>query len=189
MADTNFNPLTNPIDFILLAGRPSPGIAEVVGAGNPRKWDEQSGPYLSGAFLVGGGNRLSHFTVKIRLYTNQDWVDWHDWRPLVERTPYGQRPRALDIWHPWLVMLKIKSVVVEDVGQPEPDETGGFVIPIKFVEFRRPKLTLLKPTASEQKKSTDPADRTIENLTQILKNGGEGDVSKALAPLAENLSR
>ncbi len=82
----------------------------------------------------------------------------------MSRPPNLRIPRALDIWHPWLEMLEIKSVQVEDVLQPREIDNGGYAIDLKFLEYREPKLTLAKPEASEAEASDDPVDQKIESL-------------------------
>lgn len=90
-----FNPITEPVDHILLAGRKSPGLATVRGAGIAGRWDERRLYAAGGAFVVYRGQKLAKFTVTLRLYTEQHWTDWHDWRPLVQ-TPPPPSPEALD---------------------------------------------------------------------------------------------
>jgi hypothetical protein len=160
----SFNPTTTPVDYILLANRRSPGIAEVNAANSPRRWDERRGYALSGARVVYRGIGLTRPIVTLRLYTDQDWQDWHEWRDLVERPPVGERARALDIWHPILEDLQVTSVVVEDVLQPKQTADGEWSIDIKFIEFRRPVRALSVPEGSEER-SDDPVDRYIEQLT------------------------
>lgn len=161
----SYDPNLTPVDFILLSDQRSPGVATIEGAGIPLKWDEQNGYGFSGAFAIFRGLKISNFTVKLRLDAEQDWIEWDTWRPLVARPPFGRRPTARDIWHPWLEMLEIRSVVTEFVGQPEDQDDGSFVIPIKFKAWRPPKLSLAKPKSSEPKQSTDPVDQLIERLT------------------------
>jgi hypothetical protein len=178
-----WNPLDQPVDFIKLAGDRSPGIADVAGAGSPRKWDEAQGYGLSGSTLRFTGLGLAKFDVKLRLYTRAHWAAWHAWKRHVQKPPLGKRPRALDIWHPCLEDLEIKSVVVEDVLQPElTDDRGEWTIAIKFIQFRLPKLTLAKPEASKAQ-PLDAADQTIGNLIGIVDAGGRGSIREAVAPL------
>jgi hypothetical protein len=177
-----WNPYDDPVNHVILAGQQSPGLADVAGLGTPRNWDERQGYGLSGAIVVFTGNKIANFKVLIKLYTVADWEAYHAWRVLVQRTPPNIRPKALDFWHPFAEMQKIKSVVVTDEGQPEQTGDGEWTIPISFKEWRRPKIALAKPEGS-QAKITDPAEQAIAGLTTIAENGGVGNVSQALAPL------
>jgi hypothetical protein len=153
---SGWNPLTNPIDYILLAGSKSPGLAEVAGADAPRKWDERPGYGLSGAFVVYTGDGLAKFCVRIHLFTVADWDEWNAWKALVQKAPIGARPRALDIWHPFLEDLGVKSVVVENRMQPVDLGAGEWVHEIKFIQFRLPTPGIGKPVASQA--AQEPAD-------------------------------
>jgi hypothetical protein len=158
-----WNPIDNPVDYIKLAGQKSPGLADVDGASSPRKWDEAAGYGLSGATIRFTGDGLAKFAVRLRFYTVEHWAAWDAWKPLVFNRPKGKSPRALDIWHPHLEELGIKSVVVEDVSQPKQTADGEWTVEIKFIQFRMPKLTLAKPEASRAK-PTDPYEVVIEQL-------------------------
>lgn len=166
MADT-FDPFFTPVDYILLNSKKSPGIAKVTGATDKRKWDVQAGYYTTGAITIYRGREISHFTVTLTLTSAQDWIDWAKWRSLVARPPNGTFIRtAMTIEHPWLRMLDIREVNVEEVGQPEEnDETGAWTIAIKFLEFRLPTPSFAKPEAAKTKESDDPETRQIAGLT------------------------
>jgi hypothetical protein len=229
-----FQPLTEPVDFILLAGKRSPGIAEFIGAGSPRRWDERKGYGRGGAFVVYRGNGLAHFAVQIRLYTDADWADWHAWAPIVHRppvdlaaqraaqgptaigagiaglggsaqqgssagagiagtsgaavgatrpprqtpiTPFGERPRALEIWHPILEDLGIRAVVVENVLQPVQTADGEWTHEIKFIEYRRPQLALARPDGAQ----TTPQPQT-ERERQMQELLDENATLREIAP-------
>lgn len=159
-----FDPYTSPVSFALVAGQRTPGTLTLEGADATTKWDERDGPFLSGAFLVGGGRKLVNFTMRIVLLTSADWAAWYAFRPLVKRPPFGTRPKALDVWHPWLVDQEVRSAVVEKVGQPRQAEDGSFEIAIDWKEFRIPKIALAKPEASTTAPSTDPVDQLIAKL-------------------------
>ncbi len=161
---TAWNPIDEPVDYILLAGKRSPGLADVTGANSPRNWDKRKGYGLMGAIAVFHGMDLSTFTVKLRLYSLQDWADWHQWKALVDKPPVGKRPRSLDIVHPLLDELGIKSVVVEDVSQPEQTDHGEWTIEIKFLQWRAPVVRLAKPEGSTAT-PVDPVEQEIGKLT------------------------
>lgn len=158
------DPVTNPVDYILLSNQRSPGLAEVSAANSPRRWDERAGFALSGSRVVFRGIGLSRPIVTLRLYTPQDWADWHVWKVLLMRPPIGERAHALDIWHPFLEDLGVTSVVVEDVLQPRQTADGEWSIDIKFIEYRNPTLMLDIPDGSAES-TADPVDTQIEQLS------------------------
>lgn len=162
-----FNPVTNPVDYILLSNRRSPGLATVAGANSPRRIDIRRGYALSGSRPVFRGIGLARPIVTLRLFESQDWDDWHAWKELVQRPPRGERPRARDIWHPILEDQGVSSVLTEDVGQPMQTADGEWSIAIKFVEFRRPVIALAIPDGSDEE-PTDPADIVIRGLRNRL---------------------
>lgn len=176
-----WNPLDDPIDHFLLAGKKSPGIAELLGLASPRKWDEKKGYGTSGATIVYAGDGLAKFSAKIFLTTTEDWDAWHAFAPLVEKAPDGSKPKALDIWHPQCEQKGIRSVVVEDVVGPARDgDDGRWVVEVKFIQYRAPKPALAKPKGSSNSSAgpggnktnteEDERDRLIRELTQQVKD-------------------
>jgi len=162
----NWNPLSQPVDHIILAGRKSPGLAEVTGGASPRKWDERGGYGLSGSTLVFKGIGLAKFTVKLKLYTEDDWAAWHTWKPLVDKPPLGSKAKAMDITHPLTEQLGVAAVVVEEVSQPEQTDSGEWTITIKFIEYRKPKVALAKPDGAK----ATPADPIETGIIEPLTN-------------------
>lgn len=169
-----WNPYTEPCDYVLLAGRKSPGLAEVVGASSPREWDERKGYGVSGAISVFTGRALAKFSIRLRLYTPEHWAEWYAWKPLVDRMPKrriggdGTDSGALDIWHPHLEALSIKAVGVVEVMQPEQAEAGEWVIEIKVIEFHRPTFGLAKPEGATATPVDPIEEQIIKPLTQQL---------------------
>lgn len=164
-----WDPITDPCDYILLAGKRSPGLAEVRGASSPRAWDEREGFGLSGSFSVFKGRRLAHFSVILTLTTPDDWEAWREWKPIVDKLPTrrggaGKDTGTLDIWHPLLADLDIKAVAVAEVMQAEQVDDGVWSIEIKFLEFRHPKITLAKPEGA----AATPVDPVEENVIKPL---------------------
>ena len=168
----SFEPLTTPIDHILLSGERSPGIASVTGADSERELQERRGYGLGGAFVVYKGIKLIEPKVTLKLVTVDDWNDWHEWRPVLSRPPTGRRPQALDIWHPILEDQGVTSVLVKKVGQPVPSDDGSWTITIDFKEYRRPQRALATADGSSTERLT-PGELAIlaqqnqnENLTR-----------------------
>lgn len=167
------------IDYAIIAGTKTPGICEIVGADAPRKWDERQGYALSGAWLIFTGNGLAHFSIKLKLYTKQHWLDWWRFRPLIAKRPqpvvqgdmFFARPHALDIWHPLLEPLGIVSIVIESESQPVlTDETGEWTIELKVIQFRAPVgPAAAKPVASKPTPAPDAVEQEIIDKTAVLK--------------------
>ena len=63
-------------DFIVLAGVPSPGMAIVKGAGNPRNWDIAKGAYTTGATVKFMGQGLAEFEVDIFCWKALHFLQW-----------------------------------------------------------------------------------------------------------------
>jgi hypothetical protein len=159
-----WNPLKEPIDWVDFAGQSTPGMATVVGASAPRRWEEVESMGWSGSWLKYKGQGLAHFSVQVRLYTVDDWEGWFRFKPTIDRMPLGKYQRPVDITHPLLGLLGITSCVIEDVTQAEPiDDTGIWQIEIKCIEYRSPRLAL---AAAKGSKATpdDPEDAIIDEL-------------------------
>jgi hypothetical protein len=166
--------MVNPIsdrdlyDFITLSGQGSPGVCDVSGASAPRNWDIRNGYGLSGATVVYTGDGLAKFTVRLFLWEPQHFDAWESWRPLVRKTPRGVRPKAQDIFHPYLEELGISSVVVEDELQWTQPEPGLFAKDIKLIQFRKPLPALAKPDGSQTKPNEPTAQTEAEKMIADL---------------------
>jgi hypothetical protein len=154
---SSWSPLEQPVDFATVGGRRTPGLCDIEGAGSPRRWDERRGYGLSGATLVYRGLALASFTTKLRLYSPEDWQAWHDFAPVVSRPPTGERAQALDIVHPILEEVGIRSAVVEDVLAPRQTGEGEWTVEIRWKEFRRPEVTVTPVTTSSVRVDSNAA--------------------------------
>lgn len=163
---SDWTPFTLAIDAAVLAGLQTPGLLLIEKAGSPRQWDERNGYGWSGSFPVFIGQKLSMFSLVFRMYDENDWALYQALRPILVRPPYGKRPQALDIVHPILMDLDIRSIVITDVSQLTLAEGGVWEKTVECMQFRKPKIALAKPEASTPKPSDDPYDKMIEKLTK-----------------------
>lgn len=173
---TAWDPLQQPRDYAIVAGRKTPGVCEIVGAGDLRKWDVQRGPGLLGAYALFMGKDLAKFTLRLRLYTQADWRGWDELRPLISKVPRrrygdigggppsGKGSGALEIVHPLLEQVNIRAVVVEAIKAPEQTADGEWTIAIELLEFRRPRVGMAKPDGAETAAPTDPWDVAIDRM-------------------------
>jgi hypothetical protein len=170
-----YNPLALPVDSIILGGLASPGIARLSGWASRRKVDVRGAYGMNSTVAV--WLEVAEGKVEIELWTDQDWEDWDVWsNATVFRELRAGRNNAanyaLDIWHPWLDMLDIKSVIVKSVSAPEEIHPTVWAITIEFIEYRKPKATLSKPEAAKTKE-LDARDRFIEAQSQRIKDLNE----------------
>ena len=178
-----FNPLSEPVDHVILAGVRSPGIAEIVGFKSTRSWDELRGHGTSGARLRFKGTRLARGKLILHLYTDEHWADWDTFRALIQRAPVGAHAHALEIVHPITEGLGVRSVVVETISQPTQTSSGGgeWSIEIDLIEYREPVIALSTPDGAQAEPEPENGpQRAIRALAGIVENGGEGDAMAAL---------
>lgn len=163
-----YDPIASPVDFVVVAGQRTPGLAEVVGAGSPRQWDERRGFDMSGATLRFRGKKLARFSIKLTLATSEDFAAWNAFSPVVLAVPAGGRG-ALQLVHPILNDWGIRSGVVDDVLQPTPDgDTGKHVVEIKMIERRPPTPAGSTTAGSADSPAPNPLQARIEtNRAQI----------------------
>ena len=175
-----WTPERNPYDVVLLENVPSPGLAEIVGLSSPRKLMVQTGMGWNDAIIRFAGFKEQKFTVKLHLYTEQDWADWHAWKGLVSKrldsadSSISRRvASAMSIYHPFLAdpTIGVKAVIVEDVSAPvRGDDTGEWVISIDFVSFRRPKMQFATYDKTKDSAELSPKEKRIaENSETISK--------------------
>lgn len=165
-----WTPLDQPCDYILLGGQKSPGYCDVYGAYDEREFNVRQPPFTTGAVIIYKRRKLAEFSVRIRLYSMQDHADFAAWRAVIDAKP-GARTKAtaLDIWHPLLEQLDIKSVVVKSVSQFDQTADGEWSISIAFLESRpMPKQTLAKVEGA-QSSPGDPVEQKIDENTAVVK--------------------
>ena len=175
-----FRPLTEPVDYVVVAGEKTPGIAEITGAAVPFKYDERKGYGLSGAYSVFRGRQLAKPTLTIRLYSDDDWDGWEAFLPTVRTPPNARRPRALEIQHPILEDQGITAVTVTELGQPEQTGDGEWTIVIKLLEYRRPRRALATPDGTEDGAGTSTIDR-LNAQNAALQAQLDSEISQAMA--------
>lgn len=173
-----FNPFVQPpVDYILLAGQKSPGLAAIDqgDAERIRDYAVRQPPFTSGARIVFKRIELAEFSVRIRLLTADHFAEWEQWRPVIDTVPDVRREaKALDIWHPLLEDLDIKAVVIKSVSQLVQTNDGEWTCTIKFLESRGlPKISLA-PIEGAKATPADPVDQLIDRLAgQVEELAGE----------------
>lgn len=166
--------ITNPVDYIVLAGARSPGIAVVSGA--KRKFDYQVNQpkFMDGARILYANRPLITFDVTLQLCDLDDLVALEAWRPIVDAVPTPRKPaRALDIIHPLLTPLQIKKVLVEEVGQLTQSDLGMWSMVIRFLEWRGMPTQALSKVTESKAAPLDPVEKQILTNSQEIQRLSE----------------
>lgn len=163
-----FDPFANPVDFVVIGGQRTPGIARILEADKLRRLHERRGYALSGASVRDLGDQLTHFKVRLTFFTSDHWEAWDAFRPLLARPP-GRSTSALDISHPILDLVGIRSVIPEKTGQPNESE-DGYTIDLGFCEYRNPQpaLDAVSSSAAVVTPGNGSPEQQIEALTREL---------------------
>jgi hypothetical protein len=185
----------NPVDLpemwdtFTLAGLRSPGICKFPDLIRDEGWDVQVPKGSTGGNTVHNNTKPISFGVELRLWKDA-YVDhfdrWEDWKGLLVIPIKKDSPKALDILHPQLEGLGIRSVVAQTRAEYIPDGRGGATVKWKFLEYRpiQPaksqgpngsKGSGAGSTSTQQKKSDPNADlkKEVEELTKQFKEAGQ----------------
>jgi len=182
-----FDPLRRPEDDVYISDRLVPGVVVIQGLKAERDWEERRSFGMMGAMLRYKGQKLSHFSLLVSLYTEEHWDDWLEFGPLIRRPPQPDRSQLaaitsipslhrvmrtqappLSIRNPILEEYRIRQVVVEDVLAPVEDEKGFWTIEIKLIQYQRPQRILSTSGGRDREAGTSRQDREIAALTSEL---------------------
>lgn len=168
------NPIDNPelFDSITLGGVTSPGKVTLSGHDRKVEWDIKSGPSLKGASTTVKSIPPIEFTATFYLVKDvaqgiDDFADWPAFVDVVNSSLTGAKPKALDIYHPYLAENDIKSVCKALVGGAIDDGKGGQTRVIKFQEYKPPKPIKVTPLGSLNGNKADPDAAAQAELAKL----------------------
>lgn len=162
-------PADSAWDYLLVAGKRSPGVVKVSGDGIKVGWDIQQATATTGGVTRRTGEPIKEFDAEFYLTDERDALgttDFDRWdafqKTLEASVAPGRKPYALDIYHPDLARVRITSATVGSIGTVALDGKGGGTIKVHFLEYRPPK--------------------PIGNVT-LTKTAGDTKIDKALAEI------
>lgn len=169
---------SDPYDVITLAGVPSPGIVQLAGHDRTIAWDRKAGGGQDGESTTRKGVEATEFTATFSLIIDpiiglDEETMWKEgFLPVLLATFNGTLPTAVDIYHPDLVDVGIKSVVVKKIGGIVRDGKGGAKVSVTFLEHRpAKKKSTAKPgskTIADPKAAPDPLAAHKQQLADLL---------------------
>jgi hypothetical protein len=150
------NPLATAfpqVNTITLASQTMPGRWLLTDATKVFGWQIQKGFGLSGAFAFPTGDELIVPKFTVWIWKSSDYLIFREMRKLLLKKPVFAiggtlTSSALGIYHPELKDLGVESVVVKSVSPMVNDEQGTWIGTVEFLQWRKPKLALPKPSGT-----------------------------------------
>ncbi len=172
------NPITNPEawDALVIAGDYTPGLAKVKSS-RAHKWDEKKGKGAQGSTLTYAGHDLATVDITLRFWEAEQYDEFE--AKVGQWLPDPKNPKALDVVHPQLELLKIRSIVMLEISGVEVSDDGEMTVTIKAKEFLKPTPAGGTPSGSRAG-SRKPGDAPPNALTEQ---------EKQLAALLEEAKR
>jgi hypothetical protein len=142
----NPNPGNGPIsdpgswDYVLLAGKRSPGVIPPGGVDFHRvfEWDKKKGKGTIGATPTFTGKPPAEGTITFHFWADSHFRAWDSFVAMFDYDPTKKEPTALDVDHPELRRLKIKSLIVEKIGTIKDVGDGKWEVKIDCFEYTPP---------------------------------------------------
>lgn len=125
-------------DTLLLGGAELPGVVDIDGS-KGRKVDVKTRKGSDGATLTDNGYDPAKVTIKLRIWTPEQWRLWQIIFPLIDPKRLGSVRVPFDVQHPSLAAIGIRSVYVTTVAVPKL-QGGVLNVTLNAVEwFPEPK--------------------------------------------------
>jgi hypothetical protein len=144
--------------FITIGGRRSPGIiASIDGFDRNTGWDVKEGKGQQGATLTRKSAPPAKGSITFRLGTSQQFTDMYQFVAFLRYAPGKDNKGAFDIYHPFLAINAVNTVVVESITPITHAGRGMYEITISFIEYLPPPPTNITktPTSSTGNNSKD----------------------------------
>ena len=162
---------TNPWDYVVLDGRKTPGLVEVL-ATPAMKFDEKNSAGRHGSSITFAGYKPTKVDISVHIWTDDQLEEMEDllalvWPVVTKKNP---QPKAIQVRHPSLNALHVKSIAVLGVSTYTPSGkiSGGRMIKFTCAEFEpvntKKKATgTIKPPALVDKFTKGENFTTAEN--------------------------
>lgn len=139
----SLNPYVSPYDFdyIKIGGVRSPGVIPrggMSGFSRGHEWDIKKGKGAHGATITYVQRPPSKGKIKFLLPTEADYDAWTSFQLLFKYDPTKKKPQAVDIFHPVLADIDVKSVVCVDLPARQVTDDGLWYCEVEFLEYFPP---------------------------------------------------
>lgn len=158
MTSAALNPLENATDWdtVQIGLKTSPGICTISGAERKFGWDIKKGKGTLGGTLTFNESPPVEFSIEFELWEPSHFVEWDTFRTLFKYDPTKKSTTAIDIYHPSLADLDIKSVVCKSLGAIEHKGKQLYSVKVDLIEYHPPpkKSAVSTPDTSKPNANT-----------------------------------
>lgn len=181
------DPITNPEadDYVVLAGVVSPGLAIVKGFDRAYDWDIKKGKGALGATVTFTGRAPAEGSITFQLWTESQFTEWATFVALISVDATKKAPTALDIYHPALAEVGVKSVVIKKIGARVHEGKGLYSYTIDMIEYFPPPKKAAVGTPSGSKTSGNKSTGTPGTVPDPIAEAQQKEIRALLAKAGE----
>lgn len=132
------NPITNPqaYDTVRVGAVESP-LCKLGNWKRKYQFDVKKGKGTVGSTTTFVANPPAEGSITFYVWEASQWDQWVAFRNVLAFDPTKAKAQAIDIYHPALVGLGVKSVQTTSIGpETNSDDKGLWSIEVEFIEYR-----------------------------------------------------
>jgi len=152
----------NDWDYFTIGGFASPGVAVVHEFKRRHEFDVKKSKGVYGATITFIGRPPATGRIQLIFFQTAHFVSWAGFRPLLKYNPTKSAVQAVDIFHPSLDDIDIKSVVCESIGNIVHEGNKKYTVEIEFLEYFPPPPISAVSTPTTSAPDTDPNKPGVE---------------------------
>jgi hypothetical protein len=138
--DEGLDPLEEPEawDYVELAGRENPGIAQVDGFDRAFGWEVKDGKGVKGAVITLNKYPPAKGSITFTLWAVGQFAELMDYLSVFNYDLTKKSSDAVDIWHPSIAVSNVKSVVCTNIGPLVHKGKGLYTLKVDLLEYWPP---------------------------------------------------
>jgi len=166
-------------DTIRIAGQAVPGLAQV-DAEREYQTDHKRVAGADGHTLTGFGHMPAKAKITLRIWTDEQLNRLDQLMPTLFPPPRRGRPQPVDVQHPALKRLYVRSLYFTKIGSLKSSRGGVYEMQLEAVEFLPVNATAPSVTSTPKGSAADPNSVAVENG---LATAGTSGVDTTLGPV------
>lgn len=155
---TGWDPIANPViwDFAIVGSVRTPGLCVVHEFKRKHEFDVKKSKGVYGATITFVGRPPAQGSMTFKLWQSQHFADLKDFLPNLKYDPTKSTVTAIDIYHPSLDLIDIRSVVCESIRNPINEGGQLWTCGIELLEYYPPPPVSAVATPTTSTPDTDP---------------------------------